>query len=367
MLVLLRATVTLAALLAAVVWSIAMVGIQSKYQLRYLADVSECRQVRELLPDPPPDAILLPLRIESQVLETRSPKFAGMSFSVWETRWTVAYLNHVFARRDIHTVAHPRWEPLRVGEVTEEGFRLRRNEALYPPYNHGPDGRQRLMPWAKTLPFTIDVNSKVHLVDRITLFTPNNNEIDVALPLATEAKKHRPDVSTTSFFLPGEMTGFSPLEGWRWEDDKSKVSYVPATSWGRTFHATSMHPASAAVPGRDSMRVSLRSSDTPTEVYLRASMYDWAVTQPNGGGDGVVLVISLDHLDEPLTRVILKPQTDSEQRCWNPITVRVPARNKRVWLRVTVLPGAGDSTDTSYDSVYVTHGYTHTQSPMSSR
>jgi hypothetical protein len=164
---------------------IALVGVQSAFQLRSHMDQLEFEQLRTLVPAPPQNTVFIPLKIENWPTRTGSYRFDGFARGVWELSWSAnESVKHLYRRLDVFATFFNRWGPLPLDNVTDVDFVYR--HAWFSPYLPMQSGGY-LIQWVAVVPFTVNSAGKLELVSRIVVKRPGGKQQAITLPLAEEA------------------------------------------------------------------------------------------------------------------------------------------------------------------------------------
>ena len=152
-------------LVVLIVFALCLVGVQSAFRIRWLLDQSQGRALRELVPDPAPGSLLVPLEIRSTGIRSGSPVFDAQFRSVWEYPWSAGtFVRSVYRRTDVAGGYRRGWAPrAAVAGADEDGMLYRE---LGPGAREGPGRR---VPWSSVIPFAIDDDDSVHLVTEVLI------------------------------------------------------------------------------------------------------------------------------------------------------------------------------------------------------
>lgn len=385
-------------LVAAVPFAIADLGQQSSQQLRGRTDRDIAAQLVRLVPDPPKNAVFLPLRNDFWPMRTGVRVFDDRDRRTFveQAQWTFIYIRHVYRRADLGGICLRQWLPTRPFRgITAAGLRYwgRQHTNLILPvsadvpapaavrgyygliYRCSPIEREDAVPipWSQIVPFIIDADGAVRLVDRLRVLRPDNRDFDIEMPVM-RIVDHAARSAAVVCTIPDADPDLPALDGWRVPGLRSPARFGVRELWGQRHAAAPLHAGRAGAKTDRSMRVRVPASMLPCRVHFRAAMPEWAIVSPLAHaaltdpraaepvyrGDGVVITASLGG-GGPLGELTLTPQTDPAQRGWVAWSFDIPASEggKDRVLKITV--GPGENGNTWYDTVFITPGFVETR------
>lgn len=153
-----------ALLVFALASSVMYVGTQQRYAKIHRADMDQARQLVELMPDPPADAVLLPVTNYQRVINTGQLAFDTPIVDGWRYSWSTPFRMKIAYRRpDVWGLYYrPDVGAICGISLDDMTFEWRMNI----PYK-GTQGEHWVpIPMDKVVPFVIDPSGKVHLVTR---------------------------------------------------------------------------------------------------------------------------------------------------------------------------------------------------------
>lgn len=140
------------------------IGAMSKMREVVRADERNGRQLLNLIPDPKPGTVFLPVSIRPRAFNTRNPAFDEDIRSVWERLWSMKYfVKFVYRRDDVWSLGAARGLPILVGADAEKA------EYIWPfgvPY-YDPKTERAPIPWEFIIPITFDELGNVRIVTRL--------------------------------------------------------------------------------------------------------------------------------------------------------------------------------------------------------
>ena len=356
-----KTLIGLPGLAAAVAGAVCLAAIQFNLQQRFRMDQDEVRQLRQLVPSPPPRSVLMPLRIDNTASHTGRYHFDEFAIGGFATFWSAeAMVQQAYHRRDISSTYYLRWGPLPITEYGPAGLCYRGRPA--PWYRAGGITGAQLR-WGQVIPFVIDRVGVVHLVEQIWI--ERHTGRDDLIPFPRRAgERDRQGRPPCTFVLPDPgRDRLRPLQGWQWTATGKPVTFEYSDEWGSRHLSVAAHPVYSGDRTRAGMVVSLTPRTNPLEVCFRATITQWDLNRP--WGDGIELIWYLaGRRDSPLATLSLKPQQVAEERRWVPVTVTVPAHQDTVGLHLEVSPGPAGNTD--FDACRITPGeYEEPETPGS--
>lgn len=362
-----RGRVTRASLLAILLpalgcGAIALVGVQSLWHTRRHRDDQLIRQFRQLVPDPPPHTVFIPVGVREMLVRTGSNRFDAGHLGPFEASWSARnFIRVIYGRHDVHGYAFNRWRDPAHGidglvGATRDGLVFGHNWLINSPYPQDDQGRV-LVPWDKVVAYRIERGGRVRLVNRIRVEASANpaEDREVALNLQ-HARPRRLGAPGIIAALPDRVRPITQLD-WTLTTGGQRVESrpsgeAPVWSAGRLRTAMSLHPlipsltmpcvASAELPASDSTRV----------LAWRASMMDYLWRVPKPLTDGVGISIWLDGQDAPLLRRVITPETLKEASNWISMTAEIPRLDRPTRIRLQL--DAGPATDLSCDWCLIT-------------
>lgn len=156
---------------------LSMIGVQRAYQLRARLDADVAQQLRSNVPNPPPNAVFLPLAVEDLPTRTGTPWFDTYFVSPFFWSWGyTGFIQHSYARVDIFSgyFAH---EPASRSDLwlcaDERGvlfsgpmpYEFVKSES---PITNAPP-RSVWLPWERVIPFVVSETGKVSVVTSLTI------------------------------------------------------------------------------------------------------------------------------------------------------------------------------------------------------
>ncbi|MFN0131986.1 MAG: hypothetical protein ACKVW3_05580 [Phycisphaerales bacterium] len=159
----------------ACVFAVMLVGTQQGFANRWRMDQAEMAAIRMLVPNPPPYAYFIPLRVENTALSTGSPVLDRHFRAVWEFPWTTTpHVQRAYGRADIAAGYFRHWTPRApVRGANERGVLL--TDEIGPRYGtrevSGAEGEARRggwrVPWDRVVLFVVERGGEVRLVGRV--------------------------------------------------------------------------------------------------------------------------------------------------------------------------------------------------------
>ncbi len=343
-----RALVAAVLLVAAVVGSICHVGYQTLFRKRYMQDMSEVAQLKELVPQPDPNAVFVPLAMEDDPAHTRWKLFNKSVISAFATSWSArSIVRYGYRRRDITCTHLSPWirVPLSYPDRTSVAYHSRSRKRA----------AQIRFEWERLVPFVVDRAARVHLVTRFDVQSFAEGLFDVVVP-QTERAAARQGLPRRSFALvdtdPPEDAEI--LTGWRWAKDDQPVEFRPVRQWGLRLPAASMHTPYRGYIHRGAWVTDLRSSSRACRLIFFVTLAE-ARLRAGRMGDGADLIWRLEGEDGALATVFLDPKKNLQRERWRHVAVSLPPLPNGGRLIVEVCAGPGGTA--SNDLCLVTQGH----------
>lgn len=174
-----RGTTGLALLVLCLACGLSLVGIQDVYRTRYAMDQAEMAQLRQLAPTPATDSVFVPLLLEDRPARTGVGIFDHFAVPALGTPWSAeAIVRQAYRRGDLTGVSFGWWTGCSsLSECDAAGFLCR--------------GSGRWIDWRSAVPFVVDRQGHVSLVDTISTTLPGGDELVVPLPHVRELTVQR--------------------------------------------------------------------------------------------------------------------------------------------------------------------------------
>lgn len=340
----------LAAAAACLIFSISHIGSQEGFRLVHRFDTSVSRQLRELVPDPPPKAIFMPVRVsdDGAPIQTGYATFDHARPHLFSAIWAGhALVQQTYRRNDAWIVSWSPWAGLGAHAFTPDGFTAgwRRANVV------AKFGDREHITWDRAVPFVVEAGGAVRLVRRLVAESPTGEaaQIDppvVAAMLADPVASGR--IGPTRVVRIQDRVPVLPsawLEGWRWPDGSS-VQWTDVRIWGVGAPAAWMHarhdaPADPATeaPGargpRSSMTLVLPPSEHPRRLVFRVTIGGDKLRQARRSGS-VTLTWSDQTRAVPLASLTLTDAWVRRHRRWAGVSFDVPASAEPIELRCDV-------------------------------
>lgn len=160
--------------------AVMMVGIQGAYQRRWQMDQRQAAQLRELVPNPEPGTIFLPLRVAGRPARPESSRFDNHFISPWTTYWAAGwYVQMAYTRSDVFCGIGAGRAGAGVSMV--EPSQIQYGPGLAPP---APGAGRRAVEVAvdRILPLIIVPSGKIHLVTSLQLSRPDGRSTEILPP-----------------------------------------------------------------------------------------------------------------------------------------------------------------------------------------
>jgi len=170
--------------LAAWVGAVCLVGHHRAFQDQAKADLAQAARLRDLVPDPPPGAVFVPLHVaapQTGAAARLRPVIVGW---LWVRHGATPLIRETYRRADLRTTIFNPWFPFPIKDADAEGF----------TYTAEGDGER--FAWDAAIPFIIDDQERVHLVREVVIEGPDGAATVVHPPLvarAVEAGAPAPD------------------------------------------------------------------------------------------------------------------------------------------------------------------------------
>jgi hypothetical protein len=189
--------VTLGATLWLCAWgTLVMIGSASVMKARSELDYQEGKQLKKLVPDPPLNAVFIPLYTENYPFGvTRTPALEAAVGGVWLWHWApFRFVQMIYKREDLASTHYFRdARGLPFDWIDERGWQY----ADYLGGNFGPtDTPPRPLRWDEVIPFVILADGSMYLVRSVKLVRSDGTQMHMPVPivekLCADAKADRP-------------------------------------------------------------------------------------------------------------------------------------------------------------------------------
>lgn len=346
----------------------ALVGAQAFSRARFEKDRAQLSALRELIPDPAPGTLFVPLRVSIDTRDPQAPRLRNSYGPIWSSPWGVnTAIKHAYRRADVHATCiylHNQATAIaRMGDPVSIAW-------SHYCWNLPTPRMENAFPRIAVesiVPFTIDADGKVALVERLTVGALDGQSRSFTFSQVTAAHARGGTTADITLALPLDSGG-DYLSGWRWaarapSDPDSEAKFLRIASWEASERATRMHPI---VPGytladgdTHEMAIDLAPSDQPRTLVFHATFAEDNIDLSTKG-DGVELLWSIDS-DAPLQTLSVDPARAKSERRWDRVEVIIPPLDHPRTLRVTCTPGP--KRNTSCDRVVVSCGIDLSKKP----
>lgn len=336
--------------ITSVLAAVCMVGLQRTYQKRAELDGRQVSRLASLVPNPPHDAVFVPLRIESRVWHTGRPAFDLLIPGIFETTWSgPAALRRELKRRDVFASSRNPWAGPEVYHTDAESLSLLPRAIEHAPFPRDQFGCTEI-PWSICIPFVIDRNDRVRLVREITVWFEDGRTLTVNVPTVNDmltngeirAEQTRRFILSVASPVPGGRGGVQPLTGWKWVRDDTPISTSNILPWrdtdGAIRTAVWMHPT-AESGRRSAMSIQIPASSSPRRLTLRATMTERDLSDPESAGPIDIAVLWND--GPVIVRQTLEPKAIRNQMAWSVLSLEIPPTTSPRHLTVRVTSASG--------------------------
>lgn len=147
---------------------VSLIGIQTNLRNRFIRDQQEMSQLLRLEPDPPPAAVIVPLRCESRVSATGFRMFDDFAVGAFTISWAAdSLVRYRYHRRDLAATGCLPGQAPPLRDFTAAGVRCTTAFGVY----FGPlDPRGGLwLTWKQIIPIVVSREGHVQRVKRLTI------------------------------------------------------------------------------------------------------------------------------------------------------------------------------------------------------
>ena len=386
------------ALSGALLGTIGLVGFQMQVQARWRLDQDELRQLSELVPNPPPGAVFMPMDTRlSRPAHTGLIMFDKCRPGVFETQWSASSaIRRLYHRNDVHSTACNPWIPSSgfLKEPTESGVRY--SGKLGRGFVRHPEGGS-IVPWDRTIPFTVDADGRVRLVRRIDVEKADHRDLAIRPRFVHDILTNRrargltTPVTPVRLASPEERLDLLPIEEWEWHARRSPVEFTSVWIWADSENrrdprkATWLHPT-ANSGDRSAISIAMPARERAQLLLIRATIAEYDLQQagllppapspsspssqasPTPAGaladapaqDVAVMELSVAFAstpNQPLGVLRLDPKELATGKRWIPFIVEIPGTTSEDRWVLSVSTAPGQSKDARSLPVWITHGY----------
>jgi hypothetical protein len=323
------AFVLLAAILAGI-GTVSQIGSQRAFQERSALDSNILSQFAALLPNPPKNAIFVPMWLDDRATHTGRARFDSSLVGVMHTHWSASdSLRRIYKRSDLGASGSTRWTVPPFVTATPESTSFTPTHTqmwtripIRPAY-----------PWSSIVPYSIDAAGTVRIARAIIIEQPDGSDLRVDFPERTSARAPRYVARTWDDSLPPSST---PIAQWIWSSDKSPVSFEHIAIWSGRRLCAWMHPV-GNYAARRAMQTTIPASDVSRRVVLRATISDFELAQLSPRSS-VFVVLFAGSVE--VARVEISPSAVKRTRGWFPLVAELPPSTTPVHLTLSVEGGS---------------------------
>jgi hypothetical protein len=363
--------------------AITLVGIQQQYQNRSNADRSVVGQLATLIPNPPPDTIFVPVRIDATASATGMLFFDRLRPGAFETIWSAtAITRQTFHRRDLWAAGWNPWKLPLLDDATGTDVRLTDRFVIWSPFRYVREGgvAGTRLPWSHVVPFVVEPAAgagggrgvRVRLVRRVVFESEDGTELAIQPPIVHErltAREGALSRSETCVFRtmrePNATAGLTPLPPWQWSATGKPAEPRICRAWpgqSNTRQAVWMHPDGDS-GSRSSLTTVLPPSDSARRLVIRAAITEYDLNR-NAASDPMVLALTVD--TRPAAEITIRRARFRSEQTWLPLVATIPASTAPVTLNLSVkaapLP-SGAEPKSVLDPLWVTTGQIRPSAP----
>ncbi len=165
--------------------AVMMVGVQGLLRARWQLDLAQAGALRQMMPDPPPGTVFLPISMRDRPARTGSERFDNAAIGAFRLSWSALPLVQMtYGRSDL--AAGNSWHQYsrEILRADAEGVVVTRALGGAPA---SETGGGFVLPWERVVPFEIDEDGKVRLIDRLVIRQREKVDVMVTPPLVAEA------------------------------------------------------------------------------------------------------------------------------------------------------------------------------------
>ncbi len=152
-----KPALALAVALAAWFGAVCLVGHHRAFQDQARADLAQSARLRELVPEPPPGAVFVPLSVAAPQTGAPARLRPAVVGWLWVRHGATPLIKETYRRADLRATIFNPWFPLPIKDADAEGF------------TYTAEGQAEWIRWEDAIPFIIDADEQVHLVGTIQL------------------------------------------------------------------------------------------------------------------------------------------------------------------------------------------------------
>jgi len=351
-LLLFRAALGLAVVILCLISGLCLVAIQTTYRERYRLDQQEMAQLKALVPSPPSNSVFVPLHIEDTPARTGYWNFDYFAVGALSASWSAkSIIQQTYRRRNLFCTPCNWWGKLWLHNVSQVGARYPHvlAERFVRPPKQG-----YLIKWPRMIPFIVDRQARVHLVDCIRIERSDYRDMQIPLPHITRLLvEHGQSSRAFTIQVDNRPVPMEPTVGWRWTTTAQPVEFKSLWSWQVSHISAAMHPIYPGEVNLAEMEVTLLPSPSPSRLHFRVTFGEYDPNQ--GKGDGVQLIWFMEgHRKNPLATLFLSPQHTTADQRWVPVSISLPAHDQPRVLHLRVEPGPAG--DVNFDMCRMTKG-----------
>ncbi len=319
------------------------VGIQAWCHGRAKRDEHIAAQLAELVPNPPPNTVYVPLKLDAGPTSSGLPMFDRLRPAAFATTWSAtALMQQATRRRDVLAASINPYATYPYDLFNAEGLRF----AVKLDGRAVSPGGKEVIAWSRAVPFVVEDDGRVRLVRQLNVERPDERVETFTPPIVRAAVRSGAARGHAATFSVRDAADPPPafVEGWSWCDPpahtpREAVQMKPLTSRGTKREGVWLHPTyqnasvaamCTAVPPADHERRLVFRLTTPPEDYIRFA-----------GAGPVTLHVEVfagGETQAPIasTQIEFTRELAERETRWAPLELAVPASSEPLTLIVRV-------------------------------
>ncbi len=340
--------------------ALAQIGYGEAMRRQSQADIDQSARLAAMLDRPDPWVVLVPMHSAFRPTHTGADLFDAELIAWHRVVWAIrSLMRFQMQRNDLHAIEWGPWNPAGpLRDVDDDGWSY---PGWLPPHPVTPQRLSRVS-WSDTIPFTIDADGGIRLVDEIILESPDGRDRRISLDHVRTWSAPGARFRSFAYQTPSSLRPAPgrPVARWRvahGERPRPDARIGGLKLWQRVYECVRLDLAPKSRAPR-AIATRLAPGKNPRELLLRVTVPRQHLQALNDAGV-IALRVRLEGERHALGALLLDARTLGRERRWLPLVVSIPALDAPRRLIVEL---AGERQERAVP-VFVSRGRLRTEGP----